>query len=1312
MSRTLIILLGGILLAGAFTTWWTVRQANRYMREDLLYQARLVAQTVDIKRILSLSGSDADLIAADYLRLKEQLACIRKASAGCKFIYLLGRRENGPVFFFVDSEPPGSEDESPAGQIYEEVSSEDLRAFEEKRALTSGPASDRWGTWISALVPLTDPDSDALVAVLGIDFDARDWQRKLKQTALPSILFTLATMALLTVGAYLLNRRTNGDDQPPHHYRYRPIILVIVITGSFLSLSTAWITNGQTIHSRRQAFRQLAQDKASAIAKALHTLRHTELEALARLFEASEYVSPKEFNDYTDYLLKNPVIRTWAWAQWMPASDRERMEEQIRAEGLSEFSIWQRDVNGNRLPVAKRDDGYCPIIRAAPAERKREALGFDLGSDPLRQRALEAAAHSGLTTCSAPIGNPGEPNTPAIIHVFRPIFAQDNASRLRGFALADLQPAALLKSARPTDAVLLELAIGISGTAIETLAASWERGSFPDTRLSVTYPIFEFGQVFLVTAYAGSAFMKLYAFRVAWLVLIAGLMLTILLAGWFGSVHRKREQLERLVEERTRSLVETRNQMELVLHGADLGAWEWCVPSDAMIVNENWAKLIGYRFDEIGPLLENWRGLIAPEDITAANEAMQLHLEGQSDFYEIEHRLLHKAGHYIWVLAKGRVIERDAEGCPLRVCGTCLDTTKHRQVEAALKTSETLLRTLIDTLPDLVWLKDPQGVYLACNKRFERLYGAKEADIIGKTDYDFVDPELADFFRKKDEAAMVAGSACLNEEELTFADDGHRELVETIKTPMVDARGRQIGVLGIARNITDRKRTMEMLRLSEEKFSKIFAMSPDIIAITRLQDGKIMDVNIGFEETTGWKRSEVVGRTSADIQFWADPSAREDMVTELMAGRDVLHREIEFRRKDGNRRIGVYSARMIRISDEVTLIFILQDITKSRSLEAQLQQSQKLEAVGVLAGGVAHDFNNMLGAIIGYAELSMSTLDSSDPMRRNFNKILDAAQRSANLTRQLLAFARKQTIEPVVFDLNASIEGTLKMLRRLIGENIELAWQPTTVKCSVCMDPGQLDQILANLCVNARDAIAEVGKITIKTSTILFDEISCSAYADCVPGEYVRLTIGDDGCGMDRETQDHIFEPFFTTKGIGQGTGLGLATVYGIVKQNQGFIQLYSESGIGTTFDIYLPRHAGGAETAIKDSDDAIPYSQGETILMVEDDPTMREMGLLMLQRLGYTVLPAATPGEAIRMAEDEHTDIQLFITDVVMPEMNGRELADRLLAIRPGMKHLFMSGYTADVIAHQGVLEEGVNFIHKPFTVKDLAVKIRAVLA
>jgi len=335
----------------------------------------------------------------------------------------------------------------------------------------------------------------------------------------------------------------------------------------------------------------------------------------------------------------------------------------------------------------------------------------------------------------------------------------------------------------------------------------------------------------------------------------------------------------------------------------------------------------------------------------------------------------------------------------------------------------------------------------------------------------------------------------------------------------------------------------------------------------------------------------------------------------------------------------------------------------------------------------------------------------SDPFRKNLYSILDAAQRSANLTRQLLAFARKQTIEPVVFDFNESVEAILKMVRRLIGENIELVWLPETGPCPVKMDPSQLDQILVNLCVNAKDAITDIGRITIETGTVSFDEAYCESHVEYVPGEYALLAVSDDGCGMDNETLNHIFEPFFTTKGLGRGTGMGLATVYGIVKQNAGFINAYSESEKGTTFRIYIPLNAIEAVTARPERIEDIPQSQGETILIVEDNPTLLELSMMMLQQLGYTVISAATPNEAIRVAEENSSEIQMVITDLVMPEMNGRDLADRLLTIRPMMKHLFMSGYTANIIAHQGVLDQGVNFIQKPFSLQALANKIRHAL-
>jgi PAS domain S-box-containing protein len=379
-------------------------------------------------------------------------------------------------------------------------------------------------------------------------------------------------------------------------------------------------------------------------------------------------------------------------------------------------------------------------------------------------------------------------------------------------------------------------------------------------------------------------------------------------------------------------------------------------------------------------------------------------------------------------------------------------------------------------------------------------------------------------------------------------------------------------------------------------------------------------------------------------------------------------------------------------------------------LEVQLQRAHKLEAIGQLAGGVAHDFNNMLGVILGYTELAMEQIDPTQPVIKDLEEIRSAAKRSADITRQLLAFARKQTVAPKVIDLNETLESLLKMLRRLIGEDVDLSWLPGSRLWSIKMDPSQVDQILANLCVNARGAISGVGKIVVETGNSIFDEEYCSSHVDYVPGEYVRLMVSDNGCGMSKETMSHIFEPFFTTKAAGGGTGLGLATVYGVVKQNKGFINVYSEPGQGTTFTIYLPRYLG--ETDQGPTKDAVEPETGgdETILLVEDEPTILAMTKTMLQRLGYNVLTAASPLDAIRIAESSD-GIDLLITDVIMPEMNGRDLAEKILTGKSGLKHLFMSGYTADIISKQGVIDEKVCFIQKPFTKTELAGKVRQAL-
>jgi PAS domain S-box-containing protein len=397
---------------------------------------------------------------------------------------------------------------------------------------------------------------------------------------------------------------------------------------------------------------------------------------------------------------------------------------------------------------------------------------------------------------------------------------------------------------------------------------------------------------------------------------------------------------------------------------------------------------------------------------------------------------------------------------------------------------------------------------------------------------------------------------------------------------------------------------------------------------------------------------------------------------------------------------------------------VMSDITERKRaeeekarLEAQLQQAQKMESVGRLAGGVAHDFNNMLGVILGHTEMALDQVEPAQPLHAALTEIRSAASRSADLTRQLMAFARRQTIAPKVLDLNETVTGMLKMLKRLIGEDVDLHWQPAADLWPVRVDPSQIDQILANLCVNARDAISGVGKMTIEMGNRTFEEGYCAAHAGFVPGEYVLLAVSDNGCGMDNETLSHLFEPFFTTKGMGQGTGLGLATIYGIVKQNHGFIDVYSQPDRGTAFKIYLPRYVGQAGQARREGAPGPLVRGQETILLVEDEPAVLKMTTMMLKRQNYTVLAAGTPGEAIALAREHAGEIHLLVTDVVMPEMNGRDLAKNLLSLYPHLKRLFMSGHTANVIAHNSVLNEGVHFIQKPFSMKDLAVKVREAL-
>jgi PAS domain S-box-containing protein len=520
--------------------------------------------------------------------------------------------------------------------------------------------------------------------------------------------------------------------------------------------------------------------------------------------------------------------------------------------------------------------------------------------------------------------------------------------------------------------------------------------------------------------------------------------------------------------------------------------------------------------------------------------------------------------------------------------------------------------------------------------------------------------------------------------------------------------------------VTERREAEAALKKSEESFRTLIENAVDLIVVLA-PDGTCKYVSPSVARILGFRPDEIVGRNTADFIHPDDLSAGEAVAIRLQdLGPVDRPSELRVRHKDGSFRTIEMIGTNLQGSPGVNgTVVNARDITERRQaeeereeLEAKLQQAQRMEAVGSLAGGVAHDFNNMLGVILGHAEMAIEQVDPSRPIHAHLTEIRRAAERSADLTRQLLAFARKQTVAPQVLDLDETVTGMLTMLKRLIGEGIDLVWQPGVGVRPVKVDPSQIDQILANLCINARDAIADVGTITIETRLGIFDEAACAHHPGLVPGEYVLLGVSDDGCGMDRETLSRLFEPFFTTKDVGQGTGLGLATVYGIVKQNNGFVDVQSELGQGTTFTVFLPRHVGNAEQPQTLGPVQAVARGHETVLLVEDEPAMLKMTTRMLESQGYTVLAASTPGEAIRLAQEHIDEIRLLMTDVVMPGMNGRDLAKTVLASHPLLKCLFTSGYTADVIAHHGVLDKGVQFIQKPFSGNDLAAKVRDTLA
>jgi len=620
-----------------------------------------------------------------------------------------------------------------------------------------------------------------------------------------------------------------------------------------------------------------------------------------------------------------------------------------------------------------------------------------------------------------------------------------------------------------------------------------------------------------------------------------------------------------------------------------------------------------------------------------------------------------------------------------------------------------LQATALEAAANPIIISRRDGIIIWVNKAFEQLSGYTRGEVLGQSTSLLKSGQQSSSFYKNMWATILSGQRWRGE-LVNRRKDGSFYQEEMTITPVQNGAGDITHFIAIKLDITERKRTEERIC----RLAQVVENSAELIAIAD-PDGRISIANQALLQATGYQESEIIGeRFGKTLISRNNPPALDEEIRARTIFTGGWRGECISRRKDNSDFPTFLSTGQIKDSQGLVIgIFgIAQDITDRKRLEEQLAVSQKMEAVGLLAGGVAHDFNNLLGVIIGYSELVLDGFPPDDPRCHQLQQVKKAGLRATSLTRQLLAFSRKQIFQPRILDINALVTDFSKMLRRMVGEDIELVSILKPGIGQIKADPGQIEQVIMNLVVNSRDAMPTGGKLIIETANAdLDDEAYCPSHPAVQPGRYVMVAVSDTGVGMDAKTQARIFEPFFTTKEQGKGTGLGLATVYGVVKQSDGYIWVYSELGKGTTFKIYLPRIDQAAQTVAMDRSKAELLRGSETILLVEDADPLRALTCALLEKNGYTVLAAENGTEAIELAERKDQPIHLLFTDVVMPGMSGRELANYLTARRPDMRVIYMSGYTNDAIAHHGVLDPGIFFIEKPFSQEALMRKLREVL-
>lgn len=1152
-------------------------------------------------------------------------------------------------------------------------------------------------------------------------------------------LVALIVILLISIGVVVTNRWKRNVDET----------MDLMATGIAILIFLASLTITYFLHSElkymnqeaiEEQFRTAAGNRVAAIHNQLQNVLH-ELDAIRRFFIGSISVDRDEFHRFVSPIQKYLDFESVEWIPKVTQDSRAEFEETTRGEGLPSWRITEHGPQGHMVVAGEREV-YYPVCFLEPLAGNEDRIGFDIATDPVQWEAFSHAVGTGLSTATPRIRITEDQPDSSGFHIFVPIYDSTEWNSLSGehapvfkgcvggvFKVSDILHRAV-EQASPQG--LLTQIFDVTALAEKRLLhehtpRKGTADSMVDWQLAFSHEERFAGRIWRIEVHPNNHFIAAVGNTGYRLVPYIGLLISVILALYLYSLLSQRRRAERLVKVRTAELQRSEERWQFALEGAGDGVWDWNPQTDEVFFSPQWKAMLGYGEEEISNSSEEFTRLVHPEDRENTLRAIQLYLEGTAPIYSHEFRMQCKDGSYKWILARGKVLSRNPEGQPIRMIGTHTDTTQMRLFEKQLSETWTMLQAAFQQSPIPMVLLSASGIVRIINEAAIRFLGIEnEPSPVGQSIHEY-QPTWKNFdsqrmpleFSDLPIFQAFKGTSTSNRELCIQTKSGEFRWNLVSAGPIYDDKGEMLAAFTVFPEMTERKRSEEELFHAKEFLQAIYDQVNHAIFVHDADTGKVINVNRKMCEMYNCTLEEALQLGAEELSLGEEPYSDKEVMAWLEKARTDGPQTFEWlaRRKTGELFWVEVNVNHIFIGQDACFLVNVRDISdrkhseeeKSR-LEIQLMQAQKMEAVGLLAGGVAHDLNNLLTPILGYGEMLLCDPRLDNVFIKDIESVVEAGKRARDLVRQLMAFGRRQILQMKPLDLNQVVEAFANLLRRTLREDIQIDLHLAAANPQVSADQGQIEQVLMNLAINGQDAMPGGGRLIIETSHSPLDAAFLESHPQMIPGDYVLLSVGDTGQGMDKETQSRIFEPFFTTKELGKGTGLGLATVYGIIQQHGGHIWVESEAHKGTTFRIYLPSIKPEIIEPAAPAQVEQPPTGNETVLVAEDELIVREITCEMLKGLGYRTLTAETAQDCLSIAMNPEHHIDLLLSDVIMPGMTGKELYQELLVTSPSIKVLFMSGYTASIIADRGI-DGDIRFIQKPFTRQALALKVRQAL-